>query len=344
MLAIQQAGVLASIQDGGRRGLRRLGIPWAGVLVPPWMAIANALVGNARDHPVIECFEGGFVALVHDHDIRLAVAGDATATLTADGQKQTIACWRSHRISAGSRLEIRTTGQWRLAIIAIEHLAIEPHQGSCATYSRAGLGGLHGSPLQVGDQLPVESPADDGSSRRPEYRCEPFAPEDDQALTLHAVPGPQQDAFPPAALDRFFSSAYQLTADCDRMGARLEGRRLDHRSRAAADIVSDAIVPGSIQVPGSGQPIVLLADAHTAGGYPKIATVISADLAWLALYRPGSHVRFSRVTVADGISRARAARSTLQDHIDAIEEANDPRLDHAALLNCNLIDGVTDGS
>ncbi len=345
MIEIRQTGPLASIQDSGRRGLRHLGIPWAGALVPQWMVIANSLVGNRGDHPIIECFEGGFDADVRDQAVRIAVAGDATITVSAAGEMRTLASWQSHVLSAGSRFAIRSTGRWRLAVLAVESMAIEAWQGSCSTFTRAGLGGLDGGPLKAGDRLPI-TPVNriTTTGDRLERRCAPFEPSDESSLRLRCVPGPQQDAFTPAALDAFFQTPYRLTSECDRMGARLAGNAIAHKSRSASEIVSDAIVPGSIQVPGNGQPIVLLADAHTAGGYPKIATVIGADLAWLALQRPGSTVHFDRVDVPEAIELAREAAADLSTRLDASDTINVARMDDAALQSCNLIDGVTDGN
>ena len=131
---------------------------------------------------------------------------------------------------------------------------------------------------------------------------------------------------------------YRVTAEADRMGIRLEGARLEHTG--AAEIVSDATVPGSIQVPGAGQPIVLLADAQTAGGYPKIATVITADLGRLAALRPGQRLRFATVSAAEGACIARAAEAGTQALIATIRALPADGIDLIALYTGNLVDGV----
>ena len=200
---------------------------------------------------------------------------------------------------------MRATGAGRTAILAIGGLAVEPVHGSASTYPRAGLGGLDGRALAAGDVLPCTpappgpglriAPAAlarleaallgtiaDGSGAGPCSGADggPDGPDDGPGgtdapfATVRAVPGPQHDAFAPGALEALFAPAgWRVSAATDRMGARLEGVPLEHRDADSRDIVSDAIVPGSVQVPGTGLPICLLADAHTAGGYPKIATV-----------------------------------------------------------------------
>jgi allophanate hydrolase len=155
---------------------------------------------------------------------------------------------------------------------------------------------------------------------------------------IRLVPGPQADHFSAAALEALVGGDYRVTAEADRMGIRLEGTKLEHVG--AAEIVSDATVPGSIQVPGAGQPIVLLADAQTAGGYPKIATVITADLGRLAALRPGQSLRFAAVSAAEGAQIARAAEAETRALIAAIRPLPADGIDLVALYTGNLVDGV----
>jgi allophanate hydrolase len=335
MIEIIQPGLQASLQDYGRFGLRHLGIPWSGALVAPWMRIANALVGNPSDAVVIECFEGGLVLQVGGQAERLAITGDAEVTAD-DGKSVTpLATWRSHTLAPGTTLRLRSSGSVRLAVIAIQGLDIPLHHHSRSTYAKAALGGLNGCTLQPGDCLTAacDLPAAD-------LQCSALAL---PGTLLRAVPGPQADAFTDDVLQRFFSSSWTLTTDSDRMGARLDGPILTHRDASRRDIVSDATVPGSVQVPGNGLPIVLLADAHTAGGYPKIATVISSDLPLLALRRPGTDFHFSAVSADEGIDIARQGEAAIQDHLTSFHPVNEARLDINCLMTCNLIDGVTDG-
>jgi allophanate hydrolase subunit 2 len=157
---------------------------------------------------------------------------------------------------------------------------------------------------------------------------------------VRVVLGPQRDHFTDDAVAALCSAPYTVAARSDRMGLRLDGAPLAHR--AGFNIVSDAIAPGSIQVPGGGQPIVLLADRQTTGGYPKIATVISADLPALGQARPGDQVRFAAVTLDEALGARRALKAwldALPRHIAALGA-----LDSENLLGANLISGVTDGA
>jgi len=366
MIEVLAGGPLSTIQDRGRIGLRRIGVPRAGVLVPAWMTIANVLVGNRPEAPVIECFEGGLRLRVGAESLLVAHVGRAEVVLVSDGVRRPLAPWRGHRLPPGAEIALRDTGAARLAVLAIRGLDIPSRLGSASTYAKAALGGIDGRALASGDWLPLA-----GDPDAPELACEPFgAPsgastaalarerehrsvpaessdrasrEDESTPVLRAVPGPQHEAFEEKTIGAFFDTVWTLSAEADRMGARLEGPALEHRDASARDIVSDAIVPGSVQVPGSGQPIVMLADAHTAGGYPKIATVLSADLPLLALHRPGTRFRLARVGVEEGIAVAREAARALAEHIGSVRPAPATRPDTARLLAHNLVDGVTGG-
>ena len=374
MIRVVASGLYASVQDDGRRGLRRFGVPWAGALVPAFLHGANALVGNRAGAPAVECFEGGLeLALEAPARLALACLGPgALEAIDGDGATRALAPWCAHHLGAGTRVRVRGTGAGRTATLAIRGLAVEPVHGSASTYPRAGLGGLDGRALAAGDVLPcapvppgpglrvapaalarleaalLGTPAagsrddpdhgpGDRSGDAPDAAGAPFA-------TVHAVPGPQHDAFAPGALEALCAPAgWRVSAATDRMGARLEGAPLEHRDAGSRDIVSDAIVPGSVQVPGTGLPICLLADAHTAGGYPKIATVASADLAAVALARPGARLRLVRIDPAGAVARARALHAAVTAALADTVAVAAP-LDPARLLSENLVDGVTDGN
>jgi allophanate hydrolase len=296
------------------------------------MRIANALAGNAEDAPLIECFDGGLQLAARGGPVRLAVAGDATLEVDgADGRRQ-IAAWRSLTLADGESLRISKLCSGRIAMVAVAGLALPAVMGSVSTYVRAGLGGRDGRALAAGTRLPLGAVSACGTER-----VLPDPPQPDDA-PIRIVPGPQADHFTAAALDALVGGSYRVTAEADRMGIRLEGPRLEHAG--AAEIVSDATVPGSIQVPGSGQPIVLLADAQTAGGYPKIATVITADLGRLAALRPGQDVRFAAVGAADGERIARATEARTRALLASIRPLPADGIDLVALYSANLVDGV----
>lgn len=333
-LEIVTPGAFSSIQDEGRRGFRRIGVPWAGVLDRRLMRIANALAGQPEDAPVIECFDGGLHVVAHGGAVKLAVAGDAVVEVDGPDGRRQLAPWRSVTIAEGEALRIRKMGSGRIAMVAVAGLAVAQVMGSASTYVRAALGGADGSghALAAGMRLALSEADAWGSDR---VLTQP--PETD-AGPIRLVPGPQDDHFSAAALEALVGGDYRVTAEADRMGIRLEGTKLEHSG--AADIVSDATVPGSIQVPGAGQPIVLLADAQTAGGYPKIATVITADLGRLAALRPGQNLRFATVTAGEGAHIARAAEAETRALIAAIRPLPADGIDLVALYTGNLVDGV----
>lgn len=339
-LEIVSPGAWASIQDAGRRGLRRIGVPWAGALDPARMRIANRLAGNAEEAPVIECFDGGQVLRALGAPVRLAVAGEVRLALVRGDEKTPVPSWRSVLLQPDEALRIERIGDGRVAVVAVEALAVRPHLGSASTYARARLGGLAGAPLAAGDRLPLAAAA----RSRAESELPPDTPADaDRDERIRVLPGPQEEHFDPTALEAFYQARWRITAQADRMGMRLEGPVLAHRTGFGADIVSDATVPGAIQVPGNGHPIVLLADGQTAGGYPKIAVVIGADLARLATRAPGTLVRFARVSAEEAEDAACAAASRLETLLAAIRPVREPgAVDTAALYRNNLVSGVVD--
>jgi 5-oxoprolinase (ATP-hydrolysing) subunit C len=202
--------------------------------------------------------------------------------------------------------------------------------GSASTYARAALGGVDGRALAPGVRLPA-LPA---SEKRELMLADPPPLPDGP---IRVVAGPQAGHFAPTTRAAFVEAGYRVTADADRMGVRLEGPPLAHLG--APEIVSDATVPGSIQVPGNGQPIVLLADAQTAGGYPKIGTVVGADLARVAGARPGQVLRFAWIDAAEGERLARAAEAETLALVAALRPLLVGGVDEAALYGGNLVTG-----
>ena len=345
-LKILQTGLYSTIQDQGRFGLRHLGIPWSGVLCPAWQEIANALVGNPENTPVIECFEGGLQLQAIAEPVHLAVVGDSEAAvkISADGSVVLTKPNRTLTLATGESLLLTSTGRARQAIVAIAGVSIQAHLGSASTYAKASLGGLDGSVLKAGDEILLRVADDNKPDTQSNQRC--HMPEElyYQANEIRVIAGPQFDNFSPAGQDTFRNSDYVLSTEVDRMGARFNGPAIAHRDGLSKDIVSDAIVPGSIQIPGSGLPIVLLNDAQTAGGYPKIATVISADLPLSGLQRAGAMFRFRLVTIDEAISAGQHRQKLVAHTIDTFSPCIRRTPDSAMLLEYNLIDGVTDGT
>jgi biotin-dependent carboxylase-like uncharacterized protein len=214
-------------------------------------------------------------------------------------------------------------------------IAVQPVLGSASTYVRAGLGGLDGRALRQGDLVPL---ATERAPERAELRLS-APPLASGEQPIRVILGPQQEHFTEEAVATLLGAEFRVSNSADRMGMRLDGPRLRHRR--GWDIVSDAIATGAVQVPGSGQPILLLADHQTTGGYPKIATVISADLPVVGRRRPGDRLRFAAVSVEEAEQLARGEERHLAALIAAFEAVpNGGGIDLATLYAGNLISGI----
>ncbi|WP_088279929.1 biotin-dependent carboxyltransferase family protein [Ideonella sp. A 288] len=337
-LEIISPGAMATLQDLGRIGWRRVGVPRSGTLAPALLRIANALVGQPGGTAAIEFFVAGPTLKAVDGPVQLGCAGDFGLTLLrANGERTQLDSWRSVTLRPGDTLRVGAPRGARVGVLAVRGLAPPLVLGSASTYTRAQLGGQGGRALAAGDKLAVPSQAGAAGAER---RL-PMPPTASHG-PIRVVPGPQADHFDAAVLEAFFAAEYQVSADADRMGVRLQGPALAHNARGS-EIVSDATVPGSIQVPGNGQPIVLLADGQTAGGYPKIATVASADLPRLAVAPVGSRLRFAPVTVAQAEALAREHEAALGRLLAGIVPmAMDDGIDLDAIYAANLVSGMID--
>ncbi len=294
LLEVTHAGLGNGLQDTGRLGYRHMGITVSGCLDTPLARCANALVGNDADAACIEIRVLGPVLRVKHGPVRVAIVGNlAPKVRRADGRQDAAPAWTSVMLESGDELETGTV-KGGIAYLAVGGgIATPPHLGSRSTYQRALIGGIDGRLLAKGHLLPSGALADrqQGERTAPPWTT-PDAP-------VRVMLGPQDGHFQPDSVRDFLGTDYTVTSQMDRMGMRLEGCTLVHRAPACADIVSDGVTPGAIQVPGNGQPIILLADCQTVGGYPKIATVISVDLPRLAQLKPGQTVRFRAVDAAE---------------------------------------------
>jgi allophanate hydrolase len=336
-LEVIASAALATIQDLGRLGLRRSGVPWAGALDPAALRLANALAGNAQGAPAIEFFVTGATLRALDAPVRLAFAGDFPVELSRDGRKIMVESWRSLTLAPGESVRAGPVASGRVGYVAVTGLTVPMVLGSAATYARAGLGGVEGRVLAPGMRLVAQ--AQEPGTQEAILRQPPAA----ERGPIRVVLGPQDDHFTEEAIADFLSGEFRVSPQADRMGIRLAGPTLRHRADKGAEIVSDATVPGSIQVPGNGQPIVLLADAQTAGGYPKIATVASADLPRLAVAPIGAAVRFRAVTVAEAEALARRREDALQRLLRQIVPMTLlDGVDLEAIYQGNLVSGVVD--
>jgi biotin-dependent carboxylase-like uncharacterized protein len=293
-LEILTPGLHTSVQDLGRFGWQAFGVPVSGALDGTALRFANLLVGNRPETAALEILLTGPTFRVAADAVRVAVAGADARLAVAGAKPGTIPAWRSARLQRGDAVTVVVGRGSACCYLAVEGgIAVPPVLGSASTCARARLGGFAGRPLRSGDLVPLalaEAP------QRAEQRLSDPPPAETGA-PIRVVLGPQQDWFTEAALAHLLEAEFRISAHADRMGMRLDGPALPHRQ--GWDIVSDAIATGAIQVPGSGQPIVLLADHQTTGGYPKIATVVSADLPVVGRRRAGDAIRFAAVSIEE---------------------------------------------
>ena len=339
LLEVLDAGVAVTVQDAGRIGYRRLGVPVSGALDSLLMAAANALVGNDDDAAVLEVFLSGPTLKAVSGTIRVGLAGNLGAQLLAvNGQIMKVQPWETVTLFPGDVLRIGSiTGG--VAYVAVSGgINVAPQLGSRSTYLRAAIGGINGSALAVGDRFGCGLlQGDPWLSYRGTGKIEP------ERDCIRVIPGPQHDYFTMQAVAHFFSGSYRVTRDMDRMGMRLQGEPLVHNEKGT-EIVSDGVVPGVIQVPPNGQPIVLLADCQTSGGYPKIATVIRADLPRLAHARPDDVLHFVAVGHAEAAMAWQRQKADFALWREAVVRFRPPGvIDEAALYAGNLISGVVRG-
>jgi len=290
-VTVVRPGLMTTVQDSGRWGRQHDGVPVSGAMDMASLHGANRAVGNGADDAALEVTLGGTELRV-DHPGALALSGaDLDATL--DGQALPLNARVEH--PAGSLIRFGTRRRGARAYLALHGgVTVPPCLGSRATDLSSGLGGGR---LRADDRLPIGDP-------RPERSvpASPIAPRPLPAggARVRVLPGPNDDWFPRGALDRLCATRYEITPESNRMGYRLRGA--EALPRDAREMISDATVPGGLQVPPSGQPILLLADRQVTGGYPIIATVITADLPVVGQLAPGDWIEFDACTRADALA------------------------------------------
>ncbi len=312
-LEVIAPGLHTTVQDRGRFGYQEIGVPASGPLDRISMRLANALVGNPPATPVLEMLLQGPALKVRAESVRVALVGCNAGIEIRSGAARVVPAGRSVRLA---RDEVFRIGALRDSVCA--YLAIEGGPdvplvlGSASTYVRGAIGGLQGRRLQAGDIVPLQLA---GVNVHAEYALpRPLDPALDQPIRV--VLGPQADHFMASAVKTFLSSEYIVSPQADRMGYRLAGPALAHAK--SHDIVSDGIVAGAIQVPGSGLPIVLMVDHQTTGGYPKIATVISADIPVVGRRKPGRPIRFVAVGVREAELLRKEQEAAISEFISRI--------------------------
>jgi antagonist of KipI len=292
IMKIIKPGLATSVQDLGRRGYQQYGVVVAGAMDDFALQVANLLVGNQRNEAGLEVAMMGPEILLLDDTVIAVCGADLSPKLDGEG----IAGWKSYFVEKGQTLSFGRPKNGGYAYIAVAGGVKTPElMGSKSTYVMTEMGGYKGRFLQKGDYLEIGSPS---------HQLQQLAGRGVQVTSnmdynshrkIRVVLGPESHGFSKESVQKFLTSGYQVSPQSDRMGYRLEGPALD----GEADIISDAVLPGTIQVPANGKPIVLLADRQTTGGYARIASVISVDLPYVAQQRAGSELEFEEVSVKE---------------------------------------------
>lgn len=329
-LKVRQVGPSVSVQDEGRADHMRFGVTRSGAMDRAALSLANAALGNPTSTPAIEISLGGISLECIDGAVTIAIAGGSFSPLL---NEEKLPAWSTCTLTQGDILKIRpgAWGSWCYLAFAGQIDAAK-WLGSYSVHLNSGV---CGKPLLQDDEIRVSNAAvtttnitnlGDPNISKPSNK-------------IRVVIGPQDRFFDETTIDKFLHSQYTISAEYDRMGMRLNGCTLP--ISAELTMPSEPISRGSLQVPGHGDPICLMADHHTAGGYPKIATVISADQDTLAQHRSGDTINFSSVSVAQAVKIAR-------DHASMIEQARELMLQNKVSMTerlwaSNLISGASDG-
>jgi biotin-dependent carboxylase-like uncharacterized protein len=276
----------------------------------------NTLAGNAENTPAIEMLYSGATLRMRGGSTRIAVCGADATIVRASGESSTLPQWHSATLQDGDEVRVGSVRVSAAAYLAVEGgLEVPPALGSASTYLRGALGGWQGRTLRVGDALPL---ARSRATKRPEHTYS-IAPALHAPARLRVMLGPQADRFAASSIEALLAHEYTVSPASDRSGLRLEGELLRHVG--GYDLASEGVACGSIQVPGSGQPVILIGDHPTVGGYPKIATIVSADLAAAGRLRIGSRVRFEGVDENQARVAREQARADYARIVQSITEA-----------------------
>ena len=280
------AGPLTTVVDGGRYGYMSVGFSSGGAMDLYSMRVANILVGNGMDEGALEMTFMGIVA-EFDTDAVIAITG---ADMTPAVNGQPIPMYEAVTVRRGDTLSLGKAETGMRAYLAVAGgFDIPKVMGSYSTNLKCSVGGYEGRKLKAGDALPLKRGSRLISERKAEKENSY-----EKSISVRVVLGPQDDYFTEKGISDFLSRVYTVSDKSDRMGIRLSGEPVENKN--GVDIISDAIVMGSVQIPASGEPIIMMADRQTTGGYAKIATVITSDLGLLAQSYPGTQIRFTAVS------------------------------------------------
>lgn len=311
-LHVLKAGIASTLQDFGRSGYRAFGVPGSGALDRVALSLVNRLVGNDDDAAALEMLYSGVTLRAAGGSVRVAVSADALIE-HADAPPRPLPAWQTATLAEGDVLRVGTITQAACAYLAAEGGFDVPHVlGSASTYVRGALGGYEGRALRSRDVLSVKR---ERASLRAERRYARL-PRLAAPFELRVMRGPQAERFDDQSLLRLCAAPYTVSTSSDRSGLRLEGETLRHVG--GFDLTSEGVAPGSIQVPGSGLPVILIGDHPTVGGYPKIATIVAADVPAAGRLRIGSRVSFRFVDEEEAREARASATRWLKETIASL--------------------------
>jgi antagonist of KipI len=306
VIKIIKPGLLTTIQDLGRYGFQKYGVIVSGVMDPLSHRIANLLVGNEENTPTLEITMVGPV-IEFERDTLISICGGDLSP-SIDGKF--VPLWRPVLVKKGSQLRFGPCKAGCRSYLAVAGGFDVPRvMGSASTYLRAGIGGFKGRPLKAGDELTLSPPNDrsvrmihDFSSKLGDQKfvgtkwsvSTEFIPISNKTPSIRVIKGRQYQLFSKESQKSFYRETFEITTQSDRMGYRLKGPVLSLAS--PEEMISEGVNFGTIQVPPDGNPIVLLADRQTTGGYPKIGQVATVDLPYIAQLKPGDQIKFVEVS------------------------------------------------
>lgn len=293
-LSVLEGGQFTTVQDAGRKGFRKFGIPTSGAMDKWSMRAANSLLGNPVDAAVLECtYAGG--RFHFDQEASIALVG---AQMPARLNGKSIALHQTLQVPAGGELILgRALTGCRTYLAIGGELQLATTLGSYSTYPLGEFGGHKGRPLKAGDQLQWQVSQTCTSKEIPEHRVRSFL----GRQLLRFLPGPEWEQLPTAHKEAFLKAVFTLSPQSNRMGIRLEPQD-SHLSHQLPQLASGPTFPGTVQLPEGGKPIVLTADGQTTGGYPRIAQVIAADIDRLSQIQPGGEVGFVQVSMEEALA------------------------------------------
>ncbi len=289
-MRIENGGILTTVQDGGRFGYEQFGVSPSGPMDMRAMNMANILVGNPMNESCLEMTILGPQIRFTSSAVIALTGADMKPTING----RTVSMYRAVAVQSGDVLKLGTVQNGcRTYLAAAGGLDIPELMGSKCTMVGKGFGGYEGRKLQKDDEIGFVKHV----SMLPNMQARCTYPDKYQTKehVLRVIMGPQDDMFTEKGMNSFLGGAYKVGQEFDRMGYRLEGPVIEHKEDG--NIISDGVVTGSIQVPTSGRPIVMLAERQTIGGYTKIATVITVDLPVIGQCKAGDVIRFRAVTV-----------------------------------------------